>query len=234
MSLKRYQSIIGASLLNTSAAKADGVAAAELAFTALAPVPFGSDLPLKDENGSGTGTATVVASGDQRIDGILAGIRWNGGSITYSDPNSTSDYQASHPEPFNDLHQLSASQLAMVHSVLSDTTYTQLGGAYSYSVEGFTNLGINYNGSGTGNATIRLVNTSDPGTAYAYYPSTGVWGGDVFFGPSGDLPVSGNYDAYTIIHEIGHALGLKHGHETDVFGALPYDTRLDGILGDDV
>ena len=30
----------------------------------------------------------------------------------------------------------------------------------------------------------------------------------------------------TILHEIGHALGLKHGHERDaMFGALPLPLR---------
>ena len=211
MSFTKQESLVGSTLFATPEATSAEVAAANLAFATADPV---DDLPLKDENGSGTGTVAVAASGDQRIDGLLSAIRWSG-SITYSAPNSVSDYQASHPEPFTDLQQLSASQLAMVHAVLDTTIFNQPAGAYSYSVEGFTNLGIGYNGSGTGNATLRLVNTSDPGTAYAYYPSTQVYGGDVFFGPSGDLPVSGNYDAYTIIHEIGHALGLKHGHETN-------------------
>ena len=26
-----------------------------------------------------------------------------------------------------------------------------------------------------------------------------------------------------MLHELGHALGLKHGDETDVYGALPSD-----------
>ena len=186
---------------------------------------YGEDLPVKDDNGSGTGTASVGTSGDQRIDALLAGIRWTGGSISYSNPNSVSDYEASHPENFTNLQQISANQLKFVHATLSDTTITQPAGAYSYSVEGFTNLSIGYAGSGSGAGTIRLANTDDPATAYSYYPSTGVWGGDVFFGPQSRTPTTGNYSAFGIIHELGHSLGLKHGHEADVYGALPFNTN---------
>ena len=222
MSIFRHDSPIGSSLRD-AADVSDPAAEVSASALALATADPFADLPIKDENGSGTGTAAVAASGVQYIDGLLSGVRWNG-AITYSDPDSAADYQASHPENFTNLTQLSASQLAMVHAVLNDSTYTQLPGAYSYSVEGITNLSITYGISGSGSSTIRLVNTDDPGTAYAYYPSTGVWGGDVFFGPSGDFPTMGNYDAYTIIHEIGHALGLKHGHETGGYGALPFAT----------
>ena len=180
-------------------------------------------LPDFDENGSVSTTGSVARSSDQRIDGLLSGVKWAGSSISYSDPDSRSDYQAGHPQPFTNFQHISADQLRVAHAALDTTVYTQLGGGVGLSVEGFTNLTINYAGAGSGAGTIRLANTSDPATAYAYYPSNGVAGGDAFFGPSGDFPTTGNYDYHTIIHEVGHALGLKHGHESDGFGALPYD-----------
>ena len=48
--------------------------------------------------------------------------------------------------------------------------------------------------------------------AYAFYPSTSVNGGDAYF----EIPTSpeaGNRDYRTILHELGHSLGLKHGQE---------------------
>ncbi|BAI71833.1 secreted protease [Azospirillum sp. B510] len=49
--------------------------------------------------------------------------------------------------------------------------------------------------------------------AYAYYPSTGSQGGQVFLAndSAGNTnPTTGSYSYMTVIHEIGHALGLKH------------------------
>jgi hypothetical protein len=60
----------------------------------------------RDENGSGGTTGSVGRSFDQRIDGLLSGIKWAGTSISYSDPDSRSDYQAGHPEPLTNFQQI--------------------------------------------------------------------------------------------------------------------------------
>lgn len=172
------------------------------------------------ENGSANTVTTIGKSGVATIDALLFGVKWSGNSITYSAPNSASDYQADHPEYFTGLTALSSTQLIVAHATLGTDLLGQKPGHVGFSVEGFTNLSTSFISGGSGAGTLRLANSFDPYTAYAYYPSNASYGGDVFFGPSGDNPVAGNYDYLTIIHEIGHALGLKHPHESNGLGVL--------------
>ena len=193
-----------------------GVTAATLA---LPEEDAAFDSPV--ENGSGGTIAGVAASGDQRTDGLLIGVRW-AGAITYSDPDSAADYQANHPENFTNFQQISAAQLA-----------DRARGAERHDLDP-AGRRLQLLGRGLHQPRDHLCRhrhrrRHDPARQHqrSRAPLTPIIratrsaGGDAFFGGAGRFPTAGNYDWLTIIHELGHSLGLKHGHETDVFGAVP-------------
>ncbi len=180
-------------------------------------------------SGTGKTVKTVNTTGNSLIDGVLSGSAWSG-AITYAFPTSSSSYSYSGEK--NDgfaavsQAQINAALFAMEQSFGSAAND-------GFSVEGFTNA--NFTSGSASSATVRFAQSNAPDTAWAYYPTTSASGGDIWFGTAyaGTVydyrnPVAGNYAWHTLLHELGHALGLKHGHETEGrFGPLP--TQYDSI-----
>jgi serralysin len=155
-------------------------------------------------NGGGA-TASVAATGSQNVDALLAGIKWAASTLTFAFPDSTADYGGSGYGDQNALASFKPATLEMERAARA--TFEM--------VEQLTGLAVNET-SDDANATFRLARSDHPGTAYAYYPSTNPLGGDSWYRdePAWTDPRLGNYGWYVVIHELGHNLGLKHGHET--------------------
>ena len=168
-----------------------------------------------------TATRVVGASGNQSIDGLLIGAAWTSKNISFSFPTLSSIYAFGYSEAAQNFRGLSAAQHAAADYILTGKSsllgYATigLGSVASFTNESFTDVG-------SGAATLMLGSSSLPPTAYTYYPSSGTKSGDIWFGQAYDAvsyadyrtPAAGNYAYMTMIHELGHALGLKHGHET--------------------
>lgn len=177
-------------------------------------------MPAPNEYGNFSGNASD--SGDYRIDSLIGGSYWLSESssssatvITYSFADygsfwGTSVYTQNDSEPWGpDFAPLNATQQAAVRAALeswSDVANIQ----FVEVAETSSNVG-----------TMRFAFTGydmQGSAAYAYYP--GYWpnAGDVWINSEyiNDTDWGlGSYHFSTLVHEIGHALGLKHPFDSN-------------------
>lgn len=160
-------------------------------------------------------TSSVSSTGSANIDGVLGGTKWATSNLTFSFPTSSSYYGSGYGsgEPNNNFEAFTAVQQDAVRSVLKM--------ASSYTNLSFTEVAE----TSTTHGDLRYAESDSTGTAWAYYPYSAEIGGDLWFNNSKnwyDAPAPGTYGYQTVMHETGHALGLKHPHEASgAFPAMP-------------
>jgi serralysin len=158
------------------------------------------------------GTISTGLTNDQDKNGLLSGEQWSALDLTFSFPTNASQYEAGYGlreqqtnfEALNDLQAATVRQVFAMVSGLTNLTFSELDGASA------------------GQAVIRQAMSDKPATAWSYTPGPSAEAGDVWYGNSSgwyDAPKVGNYAYGTILHEIGHTLGLKHGHESKPEGS---------------
>ena len=167
--------------------------------------------------------ALVDPSETAFIDGILFGTKWATGNLTYGFPTSAGDMADYSPE--NALNpacfsSLSGSQQLAFKSILSqwaavaDLTFTEAAAPGNADMRVYW-----YQGPDANNPTARVVD----------FPSNEPEGGDVQLGDSVveyalNTWDPGSYSYLTLLHEVGHALGLKHPHNAlNGFPEVPAD-----------
>lgn len=150
--------------------------------------------------------STSESSGDSTIDALVAGTSYKWGptglmgqsvTVTYSFMTSAPSYNSGTTtfQEFNDTMKAAARLALAEWTEVANITFVEV--------------------ADTGNGgSIRFGTESmSEASGYAYYPATGESGGDVWIANNyayNTSPVVGEYGYLTLMHEIGHAIGLKH------------------------
>ncbi|MDR0780170.1 MAG: M10 family metallopeptidase [Pseudomonadales bacterium] len=167
-------------------------------------------------------TSTQVSlTGLSYIDSILMGSKWDASTLVYSFPTSASQYildQNGNYSTDNEVAHwdgaLSTAEQQAVRNILA-------------SISQFTNLTF-VEATNPSQADLKFGRVNDPTAldgAWAHYPGNLEVSGDVWINSAvysswnaADLKPGGdNYQ--TLMHEIGHALGLKHPFQA--YGSFP-------------
>ena len=170
--------------------------------------------------------ATPAQILDEDIDALISGDEWATKALAYAFPTSVSQYPADIDEtspasdfaPFTITQQQATTQLLQLIANVSELSFQ---------------LAAN-----PANAHLKFAMSSEADSAYAYYPPFGnptpgsslagtAWFNKVDF----NNPIKGNYAWAAILHETGHTLGLKHGHDSP---AVSSRTGFAGIYGDEL
>jgi serralysin len=164
---------------------------------------------------------SVAPSDDPLIAALATGFRWDVSEITYSFPAAGASWVADYPASY------SAEPPTVGFTPLTGANQEQ----FRYAIARWADLIATPivqtgDGSGTTVGDIRAAYYGGPAgyDGFAYYPGESAWAGDVWLSPgtSGYQPgISIAHPLRLMLHEIGHALGLKHPNEGAV--RLPED-----------
>lgn len=158
----------------------------------------------------------IRTTGYVTIDALLGPYEWSG-PITYSFPgagaywstNTLTGYgsSVSGQEPWNaNFSPLSIYDQPFFISALSKWT--------SLTALSVTQVADSSTSAGDIRAAYTYQAADSNAQAWAYFPATSSKSGDVWFNALGtsatELWTPGSYTNFTIVHELGHALGLKH------------------------
>ncbi|NEO36602.1 MAG: matrixin family metalloprotease [Moorea sp. SIOASIH] len=159
----------------------------------------------------------IKFSGIHHIDSLLGNNKWGGSTgkgvnLTYSFGEWSSFYKTNYGDgqPWSGFSPLTSTQKNAAENALN---------AWSEVANiNFTKVIDSKKVAGD----IRFAKSSKPNTAWAYFPYASTEAGDIWFshGKEYNTDKKGTFGYLTFLHEIGHALGLKHPHENNGSGVV--------------
>jgi serralysin len=180
-------------------------------------------------------TEPQEATGNSNIDALLTDKKWASDEGTYTTTVSFSFGSADSVYVFDanlgyDREGDDFTEPTFGMSALSDNAKDLFYGAVE-NIESFTNLDLQeVQETETDAGTVRIVWSDladDDAVGWAYYPGEWYGAGDIWL-------ISENHEEtdvdflHTMLHELGHALGLKHSFEVD--GDLPaINSKFEGV-----
>ncbi|MGO4527334.1 M10 family metallopeptidase C-terminal domain-containing protein [Microvirga sp. 2MCAF35] len=159
---------------------------------------------------------------EKNVNALLSGNSWSSNVIGYFFADSLSDYRYRTPSFVEGFQPVGSAHQQAVRNILEgDAPSAPNGPSYMTlsSVEAVSNLSL----YSTGNSpeTIAIGQSRLLSRSMGYYPDptfSDSRAGDVWLSKDITNVELGSFGYYTIMHELGHALGLKHGHEQDDTG----------------
>ena len=179
-------------------------------------------------------TTTSSLSGVESVDSLISGQHWASGNIAFSFPTLNSTWSTD-PDSGYGASSGEAEPWVDGYRSLADANRAAVRGALQAWADvadlNFTETADNATTAGDLRFAFASGAIVPDAQAWAYLPEQTARAGDVWFnadGSSGMEPWDGgSYEYLAVLHEIGHALGLKHPFESEPDNATLISQFLD-------
>lgn len=182
---------------------------------------------------AGGSTAPAHQTGNPLVDSLISGVRWASLQVSYSfaevgaawSTSPAGGYMAG-TEPWAGFQSLSAPHRDVVRAAVQDWNNVA---ALKLAETAESPQQVGDIRFGTSNYL------PDNSYAWAHYPAPDPRGGDIWLNGNysqwiGGQWDKGTYEYFALLHEIGHAIGLKHPHEDPVAMPADHDSRMYTVM----